>query len=87
MGEQYTIIIVDLAVIYFYLITFLVLLYFLLILELYAVYVASRLKGHAIRDEAQKLMSDGLESKLFSTLEELLSRNYPEQMVCLGFWF
>lgn len=33
--------------------------------------------------EALKLISDGLESKLISVLEDLLSSTPPEQMVCL----
>ncbi|KAB1207586.1 hypothetical protein CJ030_MR7G022888 [Morella rubra] len=37
-------------------------------------------EGQIIREEALKLISDGLERKLMSVLEDLLSSSHPEQM-------
>jgi nuclear pore complex protein Nup188 len=49
-----------------------------------AVYVGTGSKeGQIMREEALKLISDGLERKLISVMEDLLSSSYPEQMVCL----
>ena len=49
-----------------------------------AVYVGSGSEeGNAIRQEAQSLISDGLESKLLSVLHDLLSSSHPEHMVCM----
>ena len=49
-----------------------------------AVYVGTDSKeGQIIREEALKLISDGLERKSISVLEDLLSSSHPEQMVCL----
>jgi nuclear pore complex protein Nup188 len=49
-----------------------------------AVYVGTGSKeGQIMREEALKLISDGLERKLISLMEDLLSSSYPEQMVCL----
>lgn len=39
-------------------------------------------EGNAMKEEALKLISDGLERKLLSVLQDLLSSNHPEQMVC-----
>ena len=39
-------------------------------------------EGNAIRQEAQSLISDGLESKLLSVFQDLLSSSHPEHMVC-----
>jgi hypothetical protein len=39
-------------------------------------------ENNSVKEEAKKLFHDGLESKLVSFLECLLSRSYPEQMVC-----
>lgn len=36
----------------------------------------------AMRDQTEKLVSDGLENKLLSVLQDLLSSTYPENMVC-----
>lgn len=36
-----------------------------------------------IRDEAVKLISDGLERQQSSVLEDLLSSCFPQQMVCI----
>lgn len=41
-------------------------------------------EGIAIKEEALKLISDGLEGKLISVMQDLLSSNHPEQMVCLN---
>lgn len=41
-------------------------------------------EGIAIKEEALKLISDGLERKLISVMQDLLSSNHPEQMVCLN---
>ena len=49
-----------------------------------AVYLGNNLKeGSLIREEALKLISDGLEGKLISVLQALMSCSHPEQMVCL----
>lgn len=49
-----------------------------------AVYVGTGSKeGQIIREEVLKLISDGLERKSISLLEDLLSSSHPEQMVCL----
>ncbi|KAK4375119.1 hypothetical protein RND71_005796 [Anisodus tanguticus] len=45
-----------------------------------ALYVAARSQDASIVDEAQKLISDGLDRKLFSVLQENLSSNFPENM-------
>ncbi|GER50288.1 hypothetical protein STAS_27578 [Striga asiatica] len=37
-------------------------------------------KGSAVLDEARRLISDGLECKLLSIFQDLLSSNYPENM-------
>lgn len=47
----------------------------------FAVYVKSRFEGHAMGEVTQKLISDGLEDRLLSILEEHLSANYPEHLV------
>jgi len=39
-------------------------------------------ENNSVKEEAKKLFHDGLESKLVSFLEGLLSCCYPEQMVC-----
>ncbi|XP_042495006.1 uncharacterized protein LOC122074223 [Macadamia integrifolia] len=47
----------------------------------HALYVGSGSKeGDAVREEALKLFSDGLERKLLSVLQDLLSSKYPEHM-------
>lgn len=47
------------------------------------VYLGDSLKeGTLIREEALKLISDGLEGKLISVLQSLMSCSHPEQMVC-----
>lgn len=46
-----------------------------------AVYVGTSKEGMAVMEEAQKLISDGLESRLQSVLEDLLSASPPENMV------
>lgn len=47
-----------------------------------AVYVGTGEKEvRAIRDETEKLIVDGLENKLLSVLQDLLSSTYPENMV------
>ena len=49
-----------------------------------AVYLGNSLKeGSLIREEALKLISGGLEGKLISVLQDLMSCSHPEQMVCL----
>ncbi|CAN4119728.1 unnamed protein product [Withania somnifera] len=45
-----------------------------------ALYIASRSQDASIVDESQKLISDGLDRKLFSILQENLSSNFPENM-------
>lgn len=51
-----------------------------------AVHVGTGSKeGQIIREEALKLFSNGLERKLISVLEDLLSSTHPEQMVCAVF--
>ncbi|XP_059297405.1 uncharacterized protein LOC132050256 isoform X2 [Lycium ferocissimum] len=45
-----------------------------------ALYIATRSQDASIVDEAQKLISDGLDRKLFSVLQENLSSNFPENM-------
>lgn len=48
---------------------------------MHALYLGTSLKeGSAVMQEALKLISDGLESKLISVLEDLLSSTPPEQM-------
>ncbi|KAG8368145.1 hypothetical protein BUALT_Bualt15G0014600 [Buddleja alternifolia] len=47
---------------------------------MHALYFGSQSGGSAVLDEAQRLISDGLESKLLSIFQDLLSSNYPEQM-------
>ncbi|KAK3028660.1 hypothetical protein RJ639_037840 [Escallonia herrerae] len=48
---------------------------------MHALYVSAGSKErHATRDEVQKLISDGLESRLIPVLEDLLSSSYPEHM-------
>lgn len=39
-------------------------------------------EGNGIKEEALKLISDGLEKKLIYVLQDLLSSNPPEEMVC-----
>lgn len=39
--------------------------------------------GNNIGEEALGLISDGLESKIISVLQDLLASSHPEQMVCL----
>ncbi|KAK8501758.1 hypothetical protein V6N12_072895 [Hibiscus sabdariffa] len=47
----------------------------------HALYLGNGLKeGSLVREEAQKLISDGLEGKLISVLEILMSCSHPEQM-------
>lgn len=46
-----------------------------------AVYIATRSQDAFIVDEAQKLISDGLDRKFFSVLQENLHSNFPENMV------
>ena len=46
-----------------------------------AVYAGTSKEDSVIMEEAQKLISDGLESKLHSVLLDLLSSNPPENMV------
>ncbi|CAB4320841.1 unnamed protein product [Prunus armeniaca] len=41
-------------------------------------------EGNAMEEEALKLISDGLERKLLSVLQDHLSSNHPEQMC--GYW-
>ena len=38
-------------------------------------------EGNGIKEEALKLISDGLEKKLIYVLQDLLSSNPPEEMV------
>lgn len=48
-----------------------------------AVYFGTQLEGGSVvLAVAKGLISDGLECKLLSIFEDLLSSNYPEQMVC-----
>ncbi|XP_059647512.1 uncharacterized protein LOC132293878 [Cornus florida] len=49
---------------------------------MHALYVGSDSKeeGSAIKEEAQKLISDGLENRLLCILEDLLSSSHPEHM-------
>jgi nuclear pore complex protein Nup188 len=48
---------------------------------MHALYVGTDSKeGQIIREEALKLISDGLERKSISVLEDLLSSSHPEQM-------
>ncbi|KAK4437676.1 hypothetical protein Salat_0101600 [Sesamum alatum] len=48
---------------------------------MHALYFGSQSEeGSAVLEEAQKLISDGLECKLLSIFQDLLSSNYPEQM-------
>ncbi|KAK9287536.1 hypothetical protein L1049_015957 [Liquidambar formosana] len=48
---------------------------------MHALYVGAGSKeGNVIREEALKLISDGLESKLLSVLQDLLSSSHPEHM-------
>lgn len=51
-------------------------------------YVGTSKEGSAVMEEAQKLITDGLESRLHSVLEDLLSSSPPENMVssCIR-WF
>lgn len=47
------------------------------------VYFETQLEGGSVVLEvAKQLISGGLERKLLSIFEDLLSSNYPEQMVC-----
>lgn len=55
----------------------------IVIVNLDAVYDGTGEKEvQAMRDQTQKLVDDGLEIKLLSVLEDLLSSTYPENMVC-----
>ncbi|XP_010313025.2 uncharacterized protein [Solanum lycopersicum] len=45
-----------------------------------ALYIATRSQDAFIVDEAQKLISDGLDRKFFSVLQENLHSNFPENM-------
>ncbi|XP_058213125.1 uncharacterized protein LOC131325082 isoform X1 [Rhododendron vialii] len=47
---------------------------------MHALYVGISKEGSAVMEEAQKLLSDGLESRLHSNLEDLLSSSPPENM-------
>ncbi|CAA3010617.1 Hypothetical predicted protein [Olea europaea subsp. europaea] len=47
---------------------------------IHALYLGRRSEGSGVLEEAQRLISDGLESKLLSVFQDLLSANYPEQM-------
>ncbi|KAL2254846.1 UNVERIFIED_CONTAM: hypothetical protein Sindi_0279300 [Sesamum indicum] len=48
---------------------------------MHALYYGSQSEeGSAVLEEAQRLISDGLECKLLSIFQDLLSSNYPEQM-------
>lgn len=55
--------------------------YYLSYLPLNAVNIMTRSQDASIVDEAQKLISDGLDWKLFFVLQENLSSNFPENMV------
>jgi len=56
----------------------------ILVMPLGVVYVGICSKEENVaRDEAAKLISDGLEHKLVSVLQDLLSSSHPEQMVYL----
>ncbi|GMP64166.1 hypothetical protein CsSME_00025565 [Camellia sinensis var. sinensis] len=48
---------------------------------MHALYVGTSKEGSAVMDEAQKLISDGLEGRLLSVLENLLSSCHPDHMV------
>ncbi|KAL0422870.1 UNVERIFIED_CONTAM: hypothetical protein Slati_3309900 [Sesamum latifolium] len=48
---------------------------------MHALYFGSQSEeGSAVLEEAQRLISDGLECKLLSIFQDLLSSNYPDQM-------
>ncbi|WJX51140.1 hypothetical protein P8452_37363 [Trifolium repens] len=47
---------------------------------MHAIYIGPVSENNSVKEEAKKLFHDGLESKLVSFLECLLSRSYPEQM-------
>ncbi|GMP64164.1 hypothetical protein CsSME_00025565 [Camellia sinensis var. sinensis] len=47
---------------------------------MHALYVGTSKEGSAVMDEAQKLISDGLEGRLLSVLENLLSSCHPDHM-------
>ncbi|KAI4297724.1 hypothetical protein L6164_037599 [Bauhinia variegata] len=47
---------------------------------LHTIYIGAGSKAHIIEEEARKLFHDGLESKLLSFFEGLLSSSYPQQM-------
>ncbi|KAI3446215.1 hypothetical protein Pfo_002880 [Paulownia fortunei] len=48
---------------------------------MHALYFGSQSEGgSAVLEEAQRLISDGLDCKLLSIFQDLLSSNYPEQM-------
>ncbi|KAL0383983.1 UNVERIFIED_CONTAM: hypothetical protein Sradi_2792600 [Sesamum radiatum] len=48
---------------------------------MHALYFSSQSEeGSAVLEEAQRLISDGLECKLLSIFQDLLSSNYPDQM-------
>lgn len=54
--------------------------------NLVAVHVGTGSKeGQIIREEVLKMFSNGLERKLISVLEDLLSSSHPEQMVRVVF--
>ncbi|MCD9643138.1 hypothetical protein HAX54_030315 [Datura stramonium] len=46
-----------------------------------ALYIVTKSQDASIVDEARKLISEGLDGKLFSVLQENLSSNFPENMV------
>ncbi|KAJ1422124.1 hypothetical protein SESBI_13251 [Sesbania bispinosa] len=47
---------------------------------MHAIYIGPVSENNAVKEEARKLFHDGLESKLVSLFEGLLSYSYPEQM-------
>lgn len=53
-----------------------------IIITVFAVYIGPGCNGHVIKEEARSLFHDGLENKLISFFQDLLSVTYPEQMVC-----
>ncbi|CAL5402245.1 unnamed protein product [Camellia sinensis] len=48
---------------------------------MHALYVGTSKEGSAVMDESQKLISDGLEGRLLSVLENLLSSCHPDHML------
>ncbi|KAF7810804.1 nucleoporin NUP188-like protein [Senna tora] len=47
---------------------------------MHAIYIGPGSKEHVIKEEARKLFHDGLENKLISFFEDLLSVSFPEKM-------